>query len=40
MEPERKASYVFLDQVLRENKDLAFVAHFDTRVEVVQAFGI
>jgi len=38
MEPERKASFVFLDQVLRENKDLAFVAHFDTRVEVVQDF--
>jgi VWFA-related protein len=38
MEPERKASYVFLDQVLREDKDRAFVAHFDTRVEVLQGF--
>ena len=38
MEAERKASYVFLDKVLRENEDLAFVAHFDTRVEVVQGF--
>jgi VWFA-related protein len=36
LEPERTASYRFLDQVLRENKDLAFVAHFDTRVEVLQ----
>ena len=38
MEPERKASYVFLDQVLREDKDKAFVAHFDTRVEVLEGF--
>ncbi len=38
MQPERKASFVFLDQVLRENHDLAFVAHFDTRVEVLQDF--
>ena len=38
LEPERRASYVFLDQVLREGKDEAFVAHFDTRVEVVQSF--
>jgi VWFA-related protein len=37
MEPERKASYVFLDQVLRD-QDQAFVAHFDTRVEVLQGF--
>lgn len=33
---ERTASEVFLDQVLREEKDQAFVAHFDTRVEVLQ----
>lgn len=38
MEPERNASYKFLDQVLRPDKDQAFVAHFDTRVEVVQGF--
>ncbi len=38
LEPERTASYRFLDQVLREDKDLAFVAHFDTRVEVLQGF--
>jgi VWFA-related protein len=38
MEPERKASLAFLDQVLRTDKDQAFVAHFDTRVEVVQGF--
>lgn len=35
LEPERRASYKFLDQVLRE-KDQAFVAHFDVRVEVLQ----
>jgi VWFA-related protein len=38
MEPERNGSYKFLDQVLRPEKDQAFVAHFDTRVEVVQGF--
>jgi VWFA-related protein len=38
LEPEREASRTFLDQVLREDKDLAFVAHFDTRVEVLQGF--
>jgi VWFA-related protein len=38
MEPERRASYVFLDQVLRPDKDRAFVAHFDTQVEIVQSF--
>jgi len=38
MEPERKASLVFLDKVLREDKDLAFVAHFDTQVEVLEGF--
>lgn len=36
LEQERTASYAFLDQVLREDKDQAFVAHFDTRVEVLQ----
>jgi VWFA-related protein len=36
LEQERTASYAFLDQVLREDKDQAFVTHFDTRVEVLQ----
>ena len=38
LEPERSASYTFLDQVLREGSDKAFIAHFDTRVEVLQGF--
>jgi VWFA-related protein len=38
MEPERSASYTFLDQVLRPDKDQAFVANFDTRVALVQDF--
>ncbi len=38
LEPERKASYTFLDQVLREDKDRAFVARFDTEVIVEQGF--
>ncbi len=33
---ERSASYRFLDQVLREDKDLAFVLHFDREVELLQ----
>jgi VWFA-related protein len=33
---ERSASYRFLDQVLREKKDLAFVIHFDREVELLQ----
>jgi VWFA-related protein len=37
LEPERRASFTFLDHVLRE-QDLAFVLHFDTRVEVLQGF--
>lgn len=36
LEAERRASYKFLDQVLRQGKDLAFVAHFDTQVEILQ----
>lgn len=36
LEQERRASYTFLDRVLREGKDEAFVAHFDTRVETLQ----
>ncbi len=33
---ERSASYRFLEQVLREEKDLAFVIHFDREVELLQ----
>jgi VWFA-related protein len=33
---ERLASYRFLQQVLREDKDLAFVIHFDFEVELLQ----
>jgi VWFA-related protein len=33
---ERAASYRFLDQVLGEDKDLAFVIHFDHEVELLQ----
>ena len=33
---ERQASYRFLEQVLREKKDLAFVIHFDFDVELLQ----
>ncbi len=33
---ERTASYRFLEQVLREDKDLAFVIHFDREVELLQ----
>lgn len=33
---ERAASYRFFDQVLREDKDLAFVIHFDKEVELLQ----
>jgi len=35
---ERSASYQFFDQVLREDRDLAFVIHFDTEVELLQDF--
>jgi VWFA-related protein len=38
LEPERKASYTFLNQMLREDKDVAFVSSFDTRVQVLQGF--
>jgi VWFA-related protein len=37
LEPERKASFTFLDQVLRAD-DSAFVLHFDFHVEVLQGF--
>lgn len=33
---ERSASFRFLEQVLREDKDLAFVIHFDFEVELLQ----
>jgi VWFA-related protein len=33
---ESKASETLLTQVLREGKDQAFIAHFDTRVEILQ----
>ncbi|HML15810.1 MAG TPA: VWA domain-containing protein [Bryobacteraceae bacterium] len=36
IEQERAASYRFFDQVLREDKDLAFVIHFDSEVELLQ----
>jgi VWFA-related protein len=36
LEQERQASYTFLDQVLRPEEDQAFIAHFDTRVEILQ----
>jgi VWFA-related protein len=38
IEPERKASFTFLDQVLREDKDFACVAAFDTEVRLLQPF--
>jgi VWFA-related protein len=38
LEQERSASYSFLDQLLREGKDLAFVIHFDREVELLQDF--
>ncbi len=38
LEPERRASYTFLDQVLRPEKDKAFIAQFNTRVELIEGF--
>jgi VWFA-related protein len=38
LEQERSASYSFLDHLLRESKDLAFVIHFDREVELLQDF--
>ncbi len=38
LEQERSASYSFLDHMLRENKDLAFVIHFDREVELLEDF--
>src|SRR5215475_6332118 len=36
LEQERGASYKFFDQVLREDKDQAFVIHFEGEVELLQ----
>ena len=36
LEQERTASYTFLDEMLREDMDLAFVIHFDFDVELLQ----
>ncbi len=36
LDQERIASYRFFDQVLREDKDQAFVIHFDAEVELLQ----
>ena len=38
LDQERTASYTFLDQLLRQDKDLAFVIHFDREVELLQDF--
>jgi VWFA-related protein len=38
LEQERRASYKFLDQVLREGKDQAFVVSFDYQVQTLQGF--
>ncbi len=36
LDQERDASYTFLDHMLREGKDAAFVLHFDREVELLQ----
>ncbi|HKV95051.1 MAG TPA: VWA domain-containing protein [Candidatus Angelobacter sp.] len=36
LEQERHASYSFLDQMLHQSKDAAFVIHFDHEVELLQ----
>lgn len=38
LEQERSASYSFLDHLLREDKDLVCVIHFDREVELLQDF--
>jgi len=38
LEQERTASYTFLEDLLREWKDKAFVVHFDSEVELLQDF--
>lgn len=36
LDQERSASHTFLDQMLRQEKDMAFVLHFDREVELLQ----
>jgi len=36
LDRDRSASHDFLDQILRENKDKAFIIHFDREVELLQ----
>jgi VWFA-related protein len=38
LDQERSASYSFLDHLLREDRDLAFVIHFDKEAELLQDF--
>jgi len=38
LDAERSASYSFLDHLLLQDKDLAFVIHFDKQVELLQDF--
>jgi VWFA-related protein len=38
LDQERTASYSFLDKLLRQDKDLAFVIHFDRDVELLEDF--
>src|SRR5271169_5306460 len=38
LDQERSASYGFLDHLLRQDKDLAFIIHFDREVELLQDF--
>jgi predicted 2-oxoglutarate/Fe(II)-dependent dioxygenase YbiX len=37
LEPERRASYAFLQHMLREGKDQASIVQFDTKVQVLQS---
>ncbi len=36
LDDERQASYAFLSRILREDKDKAFIIHFDREVELLQ----
>jgi VWFA-related protein len=38
LDQERSASHSFLDQMLHQDKDMAFVIHFDREVELLQDF--
>jgi VWFA-related protein len=38
LDKERSASFKFFDQILRPDRDLAFVIHFDFEVELLQDF--